>query len=30
VGLALAVLVLVKHRSNAQKVWASFKAKKQG
>jgi glycerol-3-phosphate acyltransferase PlsY len=28
--LALAVLVLVKHRSNAQKVWASFKAKKQG
>lgn len=27
--LALAVLVLVKHRSNAQKVWASFKAKKQ-
>lgn len=28
--LALAALVLVKHRSNAQKVWASFKAKKQG
>jgi glycerol-3-phosphate acyltransferase PlsY len=26
--LALAALVLVKHRSNAQKVWASFKAKK--
>lgn len=27
--LALAALVLVKHRSNAQKVWASFKAKKK-